>query len=174
MPALKIFLFIPQHFSWQEVDNEKVHNKPTALTLVITRRLKGISVCLSVLHMSSGPPWPALYCGQLTMPYSLDLCVLTVFLRSTFFKGRKLVFLYLLWMGYFLPICNSLEMLFRNQDEEEKNKSFFQPRISLKEEAWVKASHQGQEGNTISHLFHPFMKQEVGEQGVIPNLASGQ
>ena len=77
-------------------------------------------------------------------------------------------------MGYFLPICNSLEMLFRNQDEEEKNKSFFQPRISLKEETWVKASHQGQEGNTISHLFHLFMKQEVGEQGVIPNLASGQ
>lgn len=67
MQALKIFLFTPQHFFWQEVDSEKVHNKPRALTPVITRRLKGISVCLSLFVLTS----QLKHYGHRTMPHSL-------------------------------------------------------------------------------------------------------
>lgn len=81
---------------------------------------------LSCAHPQA--PSSTQHCEQRIMPHSLDLFMLTIFHQSTFFfKGRKLVFLYLLWMGYFLPIYNSLEMLFRNLDDEVKNKSFVQP-----------------------------------------------
>lgn len=82
------------------------------------------------------------------MAPSLDLFVLTIFLGSTFFKGRKLVFLYPLWMGYFLPIYNSLEMLLRNPDGEVWNKSSFWPWSSWREEERTKASQQDQLSNS--------------------------
>lgn len=80
-----LFFFIPQHFSWQEVDNEKVQNEARALTLEITRRLNEISVCL--VHPLR-PPSSAQHCKQRIMPHSLDLFMLTVFHRSTFFLKR--------------------------------------------------------------------------------------
>lgn len=143
MPALEIFfffLFIPQHFSWQEVDSEEVKTKPRASTLEITKRLNERSVCLSRVHPQVPTSSPAKYCGQRAMAHCLDLFVRAIFLRNTSFKGRKLVFLYLLWMGYFLPIYNSLEMLLRNPDDEVRNKSFFWPWSSLTEEEWTRAS----------------------------------
>lgn len=55
--------------------------------------MRSLTVCLGDAH---GPPASAQHRGQ-SQAHTLDLSVLTVFLRSTFFKGRKLAFLYLLW-----------------------------------------------------------------------------
>lgn len=107
MPALKIFFFVfPRMFPGKKLTIKKVQNKPRSLTLAITGGLNEISV-----RAHPQAPSSAQHCGPRTLPDTLDLFVLTTFLRSTFLKGRKLVFLYLLWMGYFLPIYNPLEML---------------------------------------------------------------
>lgn len=100
-----------------------MQNDATALTLEITRRLNEISV----LCTPSGPLVNSALRTENHATLSWFIHAHYIPLKHIFFKGRKLVFLYLLRMGYFLPIYNSLEMLFRNLDDEVKNKSFVQP-----------------------------------------------
>lgn len=54
--------------------------------------MSSLAVCLGDVH---GSPVSAQHRGQ-SQAHTLNLSVLTVFLRSTFFKGRKLAFLYFL------------------------------------------------------------------------------
>lgn len=55
--------------------------------------MRSLAVCLGDVH---GPPVSAQHRGQ-SQTHILDLSVLAVFLGSTFFKGRKLAFLYFSW-----------------------------------------------------------------------------
>lgn len=73
-------------------------------------------------------------------------------------------------------------MLLRNPDEEEKNKSFFHLGVPWKRNYEWKPHTKARRATILFHAsrrivlhhcpIHPLMRQEVGEKGVIPNLAS--
>lgn len=181
MPALKIFLFIPQHFSWQEVDSEKVHNKPRALTLVITRRLKGISVCLS---LSAGPP------SQLSTVDREPCHTFLIYLYSLYSsevhfskRGNWHLYIFYGWDTFFLSLI-VWKFFLETQMRRKRINLGFGLGVPLKRKQEWRPHTKVERATVPFHVsrrmvlhhcpIHPFMRQEVREKGVIPNSASVQ
>lgn len=159
-----------------------MHNKPRALTLVITRRLKGISVCLSLFV--SGP------LSQLSTVdrepcHNFLIYLYLLYSSEVHFSKRGNWHFYISygWDTFFLSLI-VWKCFLETQMRRKRINPFFSLGVPWKRKHEWRPHTKAERATIPFHMSrrivlhhcpsHPFMRQEVGEKEVIPNLASGQ